>query len=160
MIEFQHLITQSEVDSQYINLTDESGRRFGKQIGKPDKVLPVIDDAGKHFEMRRLHGNQLTRCTAWFTERGIIAGALVTIRFDPQTATIHLLLQPPRQPASTVTLGSVSFQHDGDHYEVRCIADGEVVRVCGLRDGKQVSSFDFPPTPRIRKRRIDISEFV
>ena len=154
------MITQSEVDSKYINLTDESGNRYGKQIGKPDKMLPVIDDAGGCFQMRRLHGNQLTRCTAWFTERGIRAGALVTIRFDSQTATIHLLSRPPARPPTAVTLGSVSFQHDGDHYEIRCIADGEAVRVSGFRDGKQVSSFDFPPTPRIRKQRIDISEFV
>ena len=65
MIEFQHVITQSEVDSQYINLTDKGGIKYGKQMGKLDKVLTVIDESGKKFEMKRIHGNQLSRCGDW-----------------------------------------------------------------------------------------------
>lgn len=160
MIEFQHLITQAEVDSEFINLTDKSGNKYGPQIGKHDKVFTVVDDAGKQFEMKRHHGNQLTRCTAWFSEHAIKAGTLLTIRFDPHTATIHLLSQPPASPAAAYPLGSVSFMHDGDHYEIRCVTDGQVVRVCGLRDGKQVGGFEFPPPPRIRRPRQDISRYV
>jgi hypothetical protein len=160
MIEFQHLITQAEVDSEFINLTDKSGNKYGPQIGRPDKVFTVVDDAGKQFEMKRHHGNQLTRCTAWFTEHAIRAGTLLTIRFDPHAARIYLLSQPPAAPPAPWRLGSVSFMHDGDHYEIQCVADGEVVRVCGLRDGKQVGGFDFPPSPQIRRRRRDMSEYV
>jgi hypothetical protein len=85
---------------------------------------------------------------------------LLTIRFDPHTATIHLLSQPPASPSAASPLGSVSFMHEGDHYEIRCVADGGVVRVCGFRDGKQVGSFDFPATPKARRGRRDIIEFV
>jgi hypothetical protein len=151
MIEFKHLITQQEVNAHYINLTDESGNTYGSQIGKPDKVFTVIDDAGEQFKMKRHRGNQLTRCTSWFTHHSIRAGTLLTIRFDPHTATIHLLSQPAASPPPASPLASVSFIYDGDHYEIRCAADGELVRVCGFRDGKQVGSFDFPATPQTRR---------
>jgi hypothetical protein len=160
MIEFKHTLTQPEINSQYINLNDESRNSYGDQIGKTGKLFTVVDDANNKFEMRRNSSNQLTRCASWFEKHRPKAGTILTIRFDPQTATIRLLRQPATSPVIPTPLGSVSFTHDGDYYEIRCAADGEVVRVCGFRDGKQVSSFDFPPTPKIRKRRIDISEFV
>jgi len=160
MIDFKHLIRQSEVDSHFINLTDENGNRYGRQIGKSDKVFAVLDDAGKQFEMKRHHGNQLTRCTAWFTDHGMKAGTLLTIRFDPHAATIHLLSQPPAHLPVNSPLGSVSFMHDGDYYEIQCVADGEVVRVHGFRDGKRVGSFDFPATLKTRRRPRDISRYV
>jgi hypothetical protein len=160
MIEFKHTLKKEEISSEYINLSDSSGNPYGEKIGKTGKLFTVVDDAGNKFEMRRNSTNQLTRCAAWFDKHRPAAGTVLTIRFDPQTATIYLFCQPPASPAVPTPLGSVLFQHDGDYYEIRCVADGDVVRVCGFCDGKQVSSFDFPATPKIRKRRIDISEFI
>jgi len=160
MIEFEHEITQPEVDTHYINLTDKGGNRYGSQIGKRDKVFKVVDDAGKEFEMKRHGGNQLTGCTAWYNERAIKVGAEIKIRFDPHSATIYLLSQPSRNPPTSSLLGSVSLTHDGDYYEIRCIADGEVVRVSGFRDGKQVGGFDFPTTPKSRRPQRAISDYI
>ena len=143
MIEFEHLITQSEVNSEYINLTSTDRRQYGSRMGVHDTVLTVIDGHGRRFKMKRHHGNQLTRCSEWFTTNAIKPRTMIIVRFDPFQSTLHLLPATEAQPVQSQPLGSVSFARDGRSYEVRCVVEGGKVRVRGLLNGKQAGAFDF-----------------
>jgi len=83
MIEFEHLINASEVSTNYLNLTDDFGNRYGDQIGPHRTILMVIDGEGRRSLMKRHYGNQLTQCAEWFKTNGIRPSSRILARFNP-----------------------------------------------------------------------------
>ena len=90
MIQFDHTITESECDSNYLNLTDDHGRKYGKQIGRTDTVVTVRNAMGSDHNMKRHGGNQLTRCTEWFRDNRITPGTVIRVGFDPEEGCLRL----------------------------------------------------------------------
>jgi hypothetical protein len=144
MIEFEHQITKSEVDSKYINLTATDGKPFGNQIGSgPGSVLSVLDGCGRQFRMKRHNGNQLTRCSDWFGTNAVKPWTLITVRFDTLHNTLHLVSKSECQPAPVEPVGSITFARNGQTYEVRCEVKAGKFLVRGLCGGKPAGGFDF-----------------
>ena len=81
MVEFIHNLNSSETSTNYINLTDESGRKYGWEIGKADAIVLIVDSRGRQSRMKRHHGNQFTRCSDWFSNNRSISS--IRIKHDP-----------------------------------------------------------------------------
>ena len=74
MVEFEHQINASEVNTSYLNLTDDFGNKYGDQIGPHKTTLTVIDGDGRRTQMKRHYGNQLTQCADWFSNNNLREG--------------------------------------------------------------------------------------
>jgi len=83
MIEFEHLINSSEVNANYLNLTDDYGNRYGSQMGEHSQIFTIIDSKGRRTSMKRHHGNQFTKCSEWFAKNNIKANTKILVRYDP-----------------------------------------------------------------------------
>ncbi|MGA2661069.1 MAG: hypothetical protein ABSH34_26605 [Verrucomicrobiota bacterium] len=142
MIQFEHLISEAEVNSQYINLTDANGKQYGPEIGQHGSVFAVIDGSGREFRMKRHHGNQLTRCSEWFSQNAIRARTAILVKFDRQNSVLHMAPVTEVLPLPTLVLGAVSFAYDGRQYEVRCTLGGSKIQVRGFVDGDAKNGFD------------------
>src|SRR5258708_35944043 len=84
MIEFEHLLNESEVSAQYINLTDDYGTRYGSKLGEHKTILVVVDGNGRKSTMKRHHANQLPQCSEWFVKNNIAPGTKILVKYDPQ----------------------------------------------------------------------------
>ena len=91
MIEFDLLVSQSEVNAKYINLTDRYRRRYGQQIGEEGASVRVLDGKGRLYKMNRHGGNQLTGCSSWFQQNGVQPNTRILVRFDTDTRLLHLI---------------------------------------------------------------------
>ncbi|MCI0407986.1 MAG: endonuclease NucS [Acidobacteria bacterium] len=125
MIEFQRTVTQSEVRSTYLNLTDDYGRRFGRNFPEHRTKLVVIDGAGRQSRAQKHGDNQLWGAVKnWFNDNRIAPGTRVRVRFDPNERreglqVVHLMpetgpvphavptpeAEPIREPTSEIPLG-------------------------------------------------------
>jgi len=81
MVEFEHVINNSEYLHNYIDLTDDQGKRYGTQIGSQDTILTVLDGEGRKTTMKRHCGHQLTECGEWFSDNRINPHARILVRF-------------------------------------------------------------------------------
>jgi len=97
VIEFQRTVTEAEVRSCYLNLTDDAGNRFGQQFPLHRTKLAVIDGSGRATYAHKHHGNQLWGTLRnWFEQNNISPGTRITVRFDPDERreglqVIHLI---------------------------------------------------------------------
>jgi hypothetical protein len=151
MITFEHTLNASERISEYIGLTDDGGRRYGSQIAKEDAIVTVIDGQGRRFQMRRLHGNQLSKCTRWSRTNAITGpeDTKIIVRFDSRESdeegnpVLHLFPASQTEHASDSELPCVFFLREGKRYEIRAAFDGLSLSVRAFLAGKPANGFTY-----------------
>jgi len=82
--EFIHVVNPSEINANYLNLTDEDGKKYGFRMGHHDTLLLVYDGFGEKTFMKRHYNNQLTKCADWFYDNKVKPYTKVLFRFDPE----------------------------------------------------------------------------
>ncbi len=124
MIEFERTIGASEVNSGYLNLSDDRGRSFGPHVDLEHRAKVAIRDSqGRVTAAQKHHANQLWGTLKnWFADNDVQPGTRVRVRFDPGERhnglpVIHLLREgdvgappasPPAPEASEATPGYAS----------------------------------------------------
>lgn len=147
MVEFEHLINQSEVASNYINLTDYIGNKYGDQIGPHDSLLVVVDGQGRQSQMKRHHGNQLTKCSEWFRANNIKPSTKIKVKFNPLETldgkkVLHLIPLSNLESLPEVTPDKpVPFQETEPDSEIERVNDGEHSTEIPIALEKQIEDF-------------------
>jgi hypothetical protein len=98
MVEFYHVVTDPEVRSAYLNLTDDQGERHG-EIFPSHRTRLAILDGQEHLTFAQKHGkNQLWgTLDHWYRANHIQASTGILVRYDPQEAqregcpVVHLI---------------------------------------------------------------------
>ena len=100
MIEFERTITTSEVNSGYLNLSDDRGRPFGPDFDLDHRTKVAVKDAqGRVTFSQKHHANQLWGMLKnWIADNNVQPGMRVLVKFDPterhnEFPVIHLLLE-------------------------------------------------------------------
>lgn len=84
MIEFARIITQSEINAAYLNLTDERGQKHGSAFPYPHRTrLAILDGDGRVTTAKKHHGNQIWGLNRWYAANGIQAGTRIKIGHEP-----------------------------------------------------------------------------
>src|SRR3972149_1089097 len=97
MIEFRRVVSQAEVRSTYLNLTDEQGRKWGAGFTEHRKKLAVIDGQGRVTSAQKHHSNQVWGAIRnWFDDNRVAPGTVVLVRHDPDESregcpVVHLI---------------------------------------------------------------------
>ncbi|MHC4662837.1 MAG: endonuclease NucS domain-containing protein [Planctomycetota bacterium] len=109
MVTFYRTISQPEVNSTYLNLTDDSGRKHGAYFGLQHKQRIVIKDgAGRITYTKMHHRNQIWgSISEWFYQNNVQAGLRTKITHDPSERhenlpVIHLIPEGEGNPAYKV----------------------------------------------------------
>ena len=101
MIEFYRVISESEVQTTYLNLTDERGRTFGAKFPPHKTRLAIVDAQGRVTSAQKHHDTQIWGSISnWFRDNDVQPGAKVLVRYDPKERkdgfpVVYLLPQPP-----------------------------------------------------------------
>jgi hypothetical protein len=83
MIEFRRVVSESEVRSTYLNLTDEQGRTWGAHFPEHRKRLAIIDGEGRVTFAGKHHTNQIWGAIRnWFDDNSVRPGTVVVVRHD------------------------------------------------------------------------------
>jgi len=100
MVEFTRTITQPEVTSGYLNLTDERGQKQGDSFPSQHLVkIAIIDGHGRVTIAKKHHGNQIWGgLSKWFVANNVQPGVRIRVRHDPNETrdalpVVHLLLE-------------------------------------------------------------------
>lgn len=98
MIEFERTITTSEVNSGYLNLSDDRGRAFGPDFDLEHRTkVSIKDTQGRVTSAQKHHANQLWGMLKnWITDNNVQPGTRVLVKFDPTERhnglpVVHLL---------------------------------------------------------------------
>lgn len=84
IIEFKHRLNQSEIDSKYLNLKDETGRRYGDQFPPHTTKLGIIDQYGRTFSASKHHEHQIWgNLRTWYEANQVTSGAIISVKYDP-----------------------------------------------------------------------------
>ena len=105
MVEFQKLISQSELKATYLNMTDDRGKSHGAELDlKHRQKLVIVDCQGRKTSAQVHHDNQIWGTIYnWFADNGIKAGDRIKVRYDPierhdELPVLHLELIQVAQP--------------------------------------------------------------
>jgi len=92
MIEFERTISTSEVNSGYLNLSDDRGRSFGPDFDLDHRSkLAIKDSHGRVTFSQKHHANQLWGMLKnWIADNNVQAGMRVLVKFDPTELHIEL----------------------------------------------------------------------
>jgi hypothetical protein len=83
-VEFIRTISESEVRSTYLNLTDDSGRRYGKHFPPHKTKLRIIDDQGRRTHASMHNVNQIWGSIQnWFSDNHVRPGDVVKVAYEP-----------------------------------------------------------------------------
>lgn len=83
-LEFSRTISESEVRSTYLNLTDDRGRRFGKQFPPHKTKLRIIDGQDRRTNASMHNVNQIWGSIQnWFSDNQVQPGDAVKVVYDP-----------------------------------------------------------------------------
>ncbi|SRR5713101_291647 len=83
-VDFTHTMSESELRSTYLNLTDDRGRTFGATFPPHKTKLRVIDGRGIKSYASKHHKNQIWGSIQnWFYENRIEPGDVIQISYDP-----------------------------------------------------------------------------
>ena len=100
MIEFRKTVKQSEVDSTYLNFTDDRGQTFGRWLlGGHKTKLAIVDGRGRVTFAQRHHDNQIWGAIKdWFYDNKVRARAVVLAKYDKSETiegcpVVHLEVQ-------------------------------------------------------------------
>lgn len=99
MVEFERSITAAEVRSYYLNLTSDSGKRFGELFPEHRTKFVVIDGKGRATAAQKHNDNQFWGMLKnWFIDNDVQPGDRVSIKFDPDERrdgqnVVHLILE-------------------------------------------------------------------
>jgi hypothetical protein len=102
MIEFFKTISASEINTRYINLTDNRGNTWGRNFPENGTRLCIIDEKGQEFSTTKHGNNQLWgNLVTWFVQRNIQPETLVKIIYDPteirnERPVVHIEIQNPQ----------------------------------------------------------------
>lgn len=101
MISFVRALSDGEIRSSYLNLTDVEGRTYGSDFPPSLTHLVVVDQRGRRTRAEKHHGNQVWGTLKyWYAANRPAAGDEVVVAFDANEridarAVLHLeLLQP------------------------------------------------------------------
>lgn len=84
MVEFERSITAAEVRSYHLNLTSDSGKRFGELFPEHRTKFVVIDGKGRATAAQEHNDNQFWGMLKnWFIDNDVQPGDRVSIKFDP-----------------------------------------------------------------------------
>lgn len=84
MVEFTRIISKSEINAAYLNLTDEQGHKHGQAFQYPHRArLAVVDGDNRVTTAKKHHGNQIWGLNRWYADNSIQAGTRVRVRHDP-----------------------------------------------------------------------------
>ncbi len=90
LVNFKHKITQSEVNSKYLNLKDEDGRRYGNQFPSHGTRLVIIDQDERRFSATKHHEHQIWgNLRKWFETNQIAPGTIISVKYDSDERTIE-----------------------------------------------------------------------
>ena len=90
MIEFFRTISKAEVNSTYLNLKDDLGKRYGFQFPPHKTKLTIIDNKERKFIAQKHHDNQIWgNIRTWYEANNITPGTTILITFDPNEKEIN-----------------------------------------------------------------------
>jgi len=90
-IEFRHVVSKSECSYRYLELSDQSGQRYGHVLpGCKNLKLAIIDGSGPPITVQRRSLNLLWSIDEWFRRNSIAPGSVVLIRLWAGRTVIHL----------------------------------------------------------------------
>ena len=119
MVEFYKIISESEVVSLYINLTDIQRKTYGKHFPKKGTKLCIIDEAGDKYSATKHGDNQLWNMYNWFSRKNVQPGTFVKISYDSKDfidnkPVVYIEIQGQPTP-SCRTISSQSDNNDSEH---------------------------------------------
>lgn len=83
MIEFKKTISQPEIDSFYLNLTDDFGNKYGHHFPSHKTTFVVVDSKNRKTSAKKHHANQIWGSVRnWYNENNINVGQRITVKFD------------------------------------------------------------------------------
>jgi hypothetical protein len=119
MIEFTRIISRPEVESGYLNLTDEYGKKHGEEFSITHRTpIAIVDGKNRVIVAKKHHRNQIWGSLGnWFKLTGASAGTRVLVRYDPDERhedrpVIHLIPVPPESVVGAVP-GPESIEEAG-----------------------------------------------
>ena len=59
MVEFYRTISKAEVNAKYLNLKDDSGKRYGSYFPPHATKLVIVDDQERKFNSTKHHEHQI-----------------------------------------------------------------------------------------------------
>lgn len=84
MIEFYRTLSKAEVDSRYLNLKDDSGKRYGFDFPPHTTKLIIVDNQERKFNATKHHEHQIWgNLRKWYEFNSITAGTRILIKFNP-----------------------------------------------------------------------------
>ena len=130
MLEFFKTISDSEVNTKYINLTDTENKTYGNEFPVKGTRLCIIDEAGQEFSASKHGNNQLWgNLRTWFESKNIQPGTFVKINYDSaemvnNKPVVHIEIQnqqivqtPTNSPDNTeiesdYSIAEISFEFE------------------------------------------------
>ena len=83
MIEFSKTISQSEINSKYLNLKDDFNRKYGSYFPTHATKLIILDNQERKFDALKHHEHQIWgSLRRWFETNNITAGTKIIIKYD------------------------------------------------------------------------------
>ena len=86
MIEFYRTISKAEAHSRYLNLKDDSGKRYGSYFPPHATRLIIVDDQERKFNATKHHEHQIWgNLRTLFETNNILPGTRILVKFDPDS---------------------------------------------------------------------------
>lgn len=117
MIEFSRTISEAEVKSTYLNLTDDDGQTYGSHFPAHKTKLTIVDQEGRVVQGQMHRKNQLWGgIEKWFVNNQVAAGDIIIVRYDPDEEhsgrpVVHLELQRTATATSNQIINELAHKN-------------------------------------------------